>query len=241
VTHPAQPWTASTHALLQHLEAAGYPASQRVVGFDDIGDEVLTWIDGVVHAHSVWPQPEQSLFTVGRLLRDLHRCAGTFDPPADAVWMRWTLRRSGAGTVVSHGNIAPWHVVFRNDQPVGFLGWEYAGPVDPVEEVAATGWFCAQLFDDDVATRVGLPDAAARGRWLKAFLDGYGLPSSTRRHLVTVMVEFAIADTGWFARAQDFTPESTASEHLWLLSWQSRAALWMLEHRDHLTRIITGQ
>jgi Phosphotransferase enzyme family len=240
VMHPRQPWTASTHELLRHLESMGYPASQRVVGVDQAGNEVLTWIEGVVHAQGMWPQPEQSLFTVGRLLRDLHRFTASFDPSSEAVWMPWTLRSSGPGTVVSHGNIAPWHVVFRDDQPVGFIGWEYAGPVDPLEEVAATGWFCAQLFDEDVAARVGLPDAGTRGRWLKAFLDGYELPGAARRSLITLMVEFAIADTGWFARTHDFTPESTAAEHLWLMSWQSRAALWLLERRSQLTRIITG-
>lgn len=69
-----------------------------------------------------------------------------------------------------------------------------------------------------MAARVGLADTVTRGRWLKAFLDGYELPGAARRSLVTLLVEFAIADTGWFARTHDFTPESTAAEHLWLLS-----------------------
>lgn len=242
VEYRAQPWTATTHHLLRHLEAMGYGASQRVVGdgFAESGNEVLSWTDGTVHAAGVWPDPDQSLFTVGRLLRDLHRSTASYRPPSDAVWMPWTLRDTGPGSVVSHGNVAPWHVVFDSGGPVGFIGWEYSGPVDPVEEVAATGWFCAQLVDDDVAGRAGLPDGDIRGRWLKAFLDGYELPRSIRQSLVTTMVEFAVADTAAFARAHDFTPESTEAEHLWLLSWQARAAQWMLENRAQLTRMITA-
>lgn len=158
VSYPAQPWTATTHSLLRHLEDVGYAASQRVVGdgIDASGNEVLTWMDGTVHATGVWPNPEESLLIVGGLLRDLHRSTTTFSPPSDAVWMPWTLRSTESGSVVSHGNVAPWHVVFDSERPVGFIGWEYSGPVDPIEEVAATGWFCAQLVDEDVASRAGL-------------------------------------------------------------------------------------
>jgi hypothetical protein len=91
-----------------------------------------------------------------------------------------------------------------------------------------------------VASRTGLPDATTRGGWLKAFLDGYGLSPSVRRDIMTMMIEFAIADTGAFARTHNFTPESTDAEHLWLFSWQSRAALWMIEQRERLTKIITA-
>lgn len=243
VMHPAQPWTSTTHALLRHLETVGYPASQRVVGtgFDEEGSEVLGRFGGEILHECVWPEPEESLFTVGAMLRDLHKASAGFIEPDDAVWMPWTLRQTGTGTVYSHGNVAPWHVVFRDRAPVGFIGWEYAGPVDPMKEVVATGWFCAQLVDDDVAERVGLPDAAERGLCLKALLDGYELARRAREDLMTTMVEFAVADTGWFARTQDFTPESTEAEHLWLFSWQSRSALWMLEHRNQLTRIITSR
>ncbi len=66
------------------------------------------------------------------------------------------------GTTIGHGNIAPWHIVFRDDRPAGIIGWEFSGPVDPLEEVAVTAWYCVQFFDDDLADRQGLPSAA---RW----------------------------------------------------------------------------
>lgn len=186
VTHPAQPWTSTVHAYLRHLESVGFEAAPRVVGtgFDDAGDEVLGWIEGEVFARSVWPDPAGSLHEVGVMLRRLHAAGRDFTPPPQARWMPWSLHSGGAGAVVSHGNVAPWHVVFLDRRPVGLIGWEYAGPVDPVDEVAVTGWYCCQLFDDDVAGEIGLPGAEVRAEWFRGLLDGYGLARAERVGLV---------------------------------------------------------
>jgi hypothetical protein len=52
------------------------------------------------------------------------------------------------------------------------------------------------------------------------------------------MIEYAVRDTAGFARTRHITPESTDPEPLWLLSWQIRAADWMLANRALLERII---
>jgi hypothetical protein len=238
VTHPAQPWTPTVHAYLRHLEDEGFEPAPRVIGsgFDDAGNEVLSWLEGTLFPHSVWPNPEESLHEVGAMLRRLHEVSRTFTPPPDARWMPWTLHAHRGDTLVSHGNIAPWHVVFQQDRPTGLIGWELAGPVRPIDEVAVTAWYCVQLFDDDLAAQIGLPDARTRAGWYKTFLDGYGLARSARADLIDRILRFAIRDNGWFARVQGFTRESTDAEGLWTLAWQSRAALWTLEHRELLTQ-----
>jgi len=48
VRRPVRPWTAAVHALLRHLEARGFDAAPRVLGFDGRGNEVLQFIPGVV-------------------------------------------------------------------------------------------------------------------------------------------------------------------------------------------------
>lgn len=241
VTHPAQPWTPTVHAFLRHLEAEGFEAAPRVVGsgFDEAGEETLTWLEGTIHTTSVWPDAERSMHEVGALLRRLHQAARAFTPPPNAVWMPWTLRTSAPEALIGHGNIAPWHVVFDDDRPTGLIGWEYTGPLDPVEEVAVTAFYCAQLFDDDVAEQIGLPDAATRAQWFAAFLDGYKLPRHQRTDLIDRILHYVIKDNGWYARVQGFTRNDTRPEGLWTLAWQSRAALWTLEHRELLTRAAT--
>lgn len=227
-------------ALLRHLHANGFTACPQVVGdgIDDAGKEVLTWIEGEIVQPLPFAEPEAVLWETGRLLRELHTATASFVPPPDAKWMPWTLHSSGPGTVFSHCNIAPWHIVIQAGRPAGFIGWEYAGPTRPLDEIAATGWYCAQLHDDDVAARVGLPDAQARAHWLKAFLDGYQLPRPDRSGLVTRMIEFAIRDTAGFARKRKITPDYDNPEPLWLMTWQIRAADWMLTHRPLLERTI---
>lgn len=242
VIRPAGPWTATTHALLRHLQEVRFAASPRVVGdgFDGEGHEVLTWIEGEIVQPRPFPNPEDSLFRIGQLMQELHTATASFVPPPDATWMPWTLHRDGPGTIISHGNIAPWHVVIQEGQPVGFIGWEYAGPVVRIEELAATGWYCCQLHDDDVAEMVGLPDAETRAQWLRAFLDGYGLSKYERVGLITRMIQWAIRDTAAFARKKGFKrdDEHANARDLWLMTWQIRAADWMLNHRAMLQNVI---
>lgn len=242
VIHPAQPWTATTHAYLHHLHANGFEAAPTVIGsgFDDDGHEVLSWIEGTLFAHTAWPNPAESLYTVGQLLRQLHDVSRTFVPPADAQWMPWTMHTDSPSAVISHGNIAPWHVIFRDGQPVSIIGWEYSGPVDPLEEIAVTAWYSVQFHDDDIAEREGLPPAAERARWYRSFLDGYELPRAERAGIVDLMLRWAIKDNGWYARTQGFRAGDVSAEGLWVLTWQSRAALWTIEHEDLLTRTATA-
>jgi hypothetical protein len=46
VRRPAQPWTATVHSVLRHLEDAGFDGAPRARGFDDQGRERLTFADG---------------------------------------------------------------------------------------------------------------------------------------------------------------------------------------------------
>ena len=46
VRRPAQPWTATVHSVLRHLEDAGFDGAPRARGFDDQGRERLTFLPG---------------------------------------------------------------------------------------------------------------------------------------------------------------------------------------------------
>ncbi|WP_336206987.1 hypothetical protein [Nonomuraea sp. LPB2021202275-12-8] len=46
VRRPVQPWTPAVHALLRHLQAVAFPYSPRVLGIDEEGREVLTYLEG---------------------------------------------------------------------------------------------------------------------------------------------------------------------------------------------------
>jgi hypothetical protein len=83
------------HALLRHLEDAGFAAAPRLVGsgLDTDGREVLTFIDGEFTQPGPWSLDGAA--AVGRMLRDLHRATRSFRPPPDAEWFPWHGRDLG--------------------------------------------------------------------------------------------------------------------------------------------------
>jgi hypothetical protein len=240
VRRPAAPWTPSVHAVLRHLERAGFSYSPRVVGdgFDESGNEVVTYLEGAITHPRAWGADK--IWQVGRILRALHEAMADFRPAPESEWRPWSLRDHTSGAVISHCNIGPWHVLARAGDPVGLIDWSYTGPTDRVDEVAVTGWWNAQLYDDDIAERQHLPDAGARAEQLRSFLDGYRLPRADRDGLVTRMVEYAVHDCALLATNSAITPDSTDPTPLWTLAWQTRAASWLLRHRSMLERVITA-
>ena len=228
-------WAATVHALLRHLEAVGFTAAPRVIGsgFDEQGREVLSFIEGeFVHPRS-WS--EEALPYFGRLLRDLHRATESFTIPADAVWRERHGRRLGdpqAG--IGHCDTGPWNIVARDSLPYALIDWEAAGPVDPVYELAQTCWLNAQLHDDDVAERQGLPPLNERARHLRLIVEGYELPKSQRVDIVDRMIEFAIQDGADEAIRARVTEDTRDPAALWAITWRTRSAAWMMRHRSAL-------
>jgi hypothetical protein len=108
VIRDAAPWTPAVHALLRHLEDAGFAAAPRLVGsgLDTDGREVLTFIDGEFTQPGPWSLDGAA--AVGRMLRDLHRATRSFRPPPDAEWFPWHGRDLGdAVKVFGHCDVAP--------------------------------------------------------------------------------------------------------------------------------------
>jgi Ser/Thr protein kinase RdoA (MazF antagonist) len=235
VIREAGPWRPAVHALLRHLEQAGFPAPRLVgSGLDQDGREILTYIDGEFTQPGPWSLDAAA--ALGTMLRDLHRVTATFRPPAGAVWFPWPGRDlGGRPKVIGHCDVAPWNIVARDGMPVALIDWETAGPVDPLVELAQLGWLNAKLHDDIVARLERLPPAAERARQLAAIVDGYGLTAARRRRFVDLMIQLAVCDTAWEADDAAITPETT--EHpvaLWAMAWRARSAAWMIRNRRTL-------
>jgi Ser/Thr protein kinase RdoA (MazF antagonist) len=235
VRRPAGPWTPTVHALLHHLQRVGFTGSQRSVSAD--GEDVVTFIPGdFVHPGS-WS--DEGIFQVGTLLHELHEATASFVPPPDAAWHSWPFTSNGPDAIISHRDTGPWNIVARDGLPLAFIDWPTAGPTDRLDEVAATAWLNAQLHDDDIAERQGLPDARARAAQLRYFTDGYRLAAADRRDLVTAMIEYAIRDSAAEAIQAGVTPESGDGGALWAVAWRARSAAWMVRHRSLLEAALT--
>ena len=187
VHRPTGPWTPTVHALLRHLEAGGFDGAPRVVGTDDGGREVLTFIEGeVLAAGPAWrpgdPTPwpswaltEECLVATARLLRGFHDAAATFVPSEGAVWRRYHVAALGAGEAVCHGDIGPHNTVYRGGLPVGLIDWDTIRPDDPLVEFGAAAWKYVPLGTDAYFAASDFPTRPALGRRLALFARAYGV------------------------------------------------------------------
>lgn len=229
------PWAPTVHSLLRHLAEVGFEAAPRVVGagFDDQARETLTYIEGEFTQPGPWSLDGAA--AVGGLLRRLHDATASYVPPPDAVWGPWFGRPlGGPERVVGHCDVAPWNIVARDGMPVALIDWDFAGPVDPLVELAQACWLNAKLHDDQVAAMDGLPSLAERARQLRAMVDAYGLVAAQRRGFVDRIIEFVVHDTAWQAVDLDVTPRTTDPTAVWALAWRARAAAWLHTHRRAL-------
>jgi len=223
------------HALLDHLERSGFAGSPHAVSAD--GEDVVTFIPGEsVHPHA-WS--DEAVFGVGVLLRDLHDATAGFVPPREATWHPWPFASDAQDAIISHRDTGPWNIVARDGLPVAFVDWPTAGPTDRMDEIAATAWLNAQLHDDDIAEREGLPSAEARAAQLRLFADGYRLAAADRGALVPAMIGYAIRDSAAEAIQAGVTPESRDSAALWAVAWRARSAAWMVRHRSLLENALS--
>jgi hypothetical protein len=239
VARQTGPWAAAVHALLRHLAIVGFEGSPRIVepAFDSQGRELLTFIEGeIVHPN---PWTDEAVADLGRMLRQLHDATASFRAPENALWQTWFIREVGQANVIGHCDVAPWNVIFRGGKPIGLIDWEFAGPVDSLTEVAMAAWHSAQLYDDDVAAKNGLPSAMMRIRQTRIFSDAYGLSLRERHRLSYRMIEFAIQSAANDVIEARITPETQHTSALWGIAWRTRSAAWLMRNRSALEAALT--
>ena len=121
------------HALLGHLEHAGFDGAPRVVGFDDRAERCSrTW--RATRDRSHFPPAllhERGMVGLGRLIRRFHDAVAAFVPAADAVY-RIGARPLGRGDrVPRRPRLLEHDLARRRHGRVDRLGYRGAGPADP--------------------------------------------------------------------------------------------------------------
>ncbi|MEU8059760.1 phosphotransferase [Microbispora bryophytorum] len=182
------PWTPAVHALLRHLEDAGFDRAPRARGFDDQGREVLSYLPGeVVGTARPWPawvHGDATLRQVAGWLRDFHTAVASFVPPPDAVWREGETWRPGL--IVGHNDAAPYNAAWGDGRLIGFFDWDFAAPVAPEWDLAFTAFSWVPLHARHVVAADGFTAFAERPRRLRLFLDAYGWDGPAGRFIETV-------------------------------------------------------
>ena len=191
VRRPVRPHTAAVHALLRHLEAAGFDGAPRVLGIDAKNREVLTYLPGVatrrllprfITAHS-------TLVSLAELQLRYHQAVAGFDPPSEAQWDGELTRFvDGPPDVICHCDVNLENVIFRpgpdGPQPYALIDFDLARPGTRLVDVIQTLRYWAPIADPaDRGPALRNADAPAR---IAIFCEAYGLSFAERARLVPV-------------------------------------------------------
>jgi hypothetical protein len=182
-------WTPAVHALLRHLERAGFQGAPRVLGIDDGGREILSYMEGSVPYAPTIPREiwsDGALSAAARLVRRYHDAAASFHAPDDARW-RFCPGAPQGGDIICHNDLAPWNTVYRGGLPGAFIDWDFAAPAPRLWDVAYAAWRFVPLYYNGVpGTEEEDADVHDCARRLRLFSDAYGL--AERRDLVDTVL-----------------------------------------------------
>ena len=236
VRRPQSRTSASTHALLDHLERVGFDGSPRFLGIDEQGREMLSFIpgDAVVAPYEAWALTDEALISVAVLLRRYHEAVASFDA-TDHVWPQ-SLPSAYRGGLVTHNDPNLDNFIFSGGHAVALIDFDLACPGSAVWDVACAGRLWAPLRDErDVPQPL-------RGRSigrLRTFVEAYGLPEPERARVS----DAALSALDWCYR---IVRDAIADGHqAFGRQWRAgdrmraeRTRRWIIAHRQHMQALL---
>jgi len=155
VRRPTGPHSPFVHDLLRYLEAVGFEGAPRLLGVDERGREILTFVEGEVpHDHGEYSPADARLANVASMIRRFH------DATAGSVL-------AAGAEIVAHNELGPHNTVFVGDEPVAFIDWDDAAPGTRLFDLANAVWCFVDVGDGG-----GLVGEQARR--IRLMCDAYG-------------------------------------------------------------------
>lgn len=233
VSRPAGQTTNTVHSLLRHIRAQGLDCVPEPLGVN-VEIETLRFIAGADGGESWYHQhTDHGVASAARLLRRIHDASRDWTPPSDAVWGAPAM--PGEDVVYCHGDPGPWNFIWRDNEAVALIDWDYVHPAPRLDDVAyALQWFAPLRSDEMALGWHHFPEVPDRRHRVQVFLDAYGdLPAFDVVDAVTARMR-ATADLVRALADQGQEPQRT---------WVSEGALeleaaeiaWVREHRDILS------
>lgn len=176
VHRPTNWWTPAVHHLLKYLESVGFKYSPRVLGFDDQGREVLSFIEGE-SGGSAWKKitSENGLKKYAKLLREYHDAVSGYVPLPNSEWA-YAKGDLKDGEIMCHGDFGVWNTVWVGDEPVGIVDWDFVVPAKPIYDVFYALEYSAPFRDDETALKWHhFSEVPNRKQRIKVFKEAYGV------------------------------------------------------------------
>jgi len=211
VRRPPQPSSPFTARLLAHLELAGCAWAPRYLGTDELGRDVLSFLDGSVPPKWVGFSDAQ-LRAAALIVRQLH------DVTRDSPIAR--------GAVVCHNDPGPNNFVFRDDVPAALIDFDMAAPGDPLEDVGYMAWsWC-------ITSRPSRGPAALQARQVRVLADAYRLTEPQRAQLPESILERLQRNISFWTNKLESPGDTlaTPSKVLQLIAWSKRELTYTETH-----------
>jgi thiamine kinase-like enzyme len=176
VHRPSGHWSKSVHALLNHLRKVGFLNAPKPLGFDEKGNEILTYISGEVSNYplSKTASSNEALITGAQLLRAYHDATVSFLNNSQQNHS-WLLPVRNPAEVICHGDFAPYNVVLNGCKAVAIIDFDIAHPGPRVWDIAYALYRWSPLKNpNNPDTQGNLVSQIYRAR---QFCDAYHLPA----------------------------------------------------------------
>jgi hypothetical protein len=172
--------------LLEGLSEIGFPAPMPL-GRDDEHRGVFQWIDGAVAVppYPAWSLTDDSLASVGRLLRRYHEAVRRVVLPRGTVCSPEIPDPHG-GSIICHNDVCPENVVFRDGEAVALLDFDFAAPGRPIWDLAQTARMWIPLRPPEFNGERSHLNPFSR---LRVIAEAYGLEAGQHLELVEALIE----------------------------------------------------
>ena len=248
VRRPLNPSSPLIHALLRHLEAAGFTGAPRFLGIDAAGREVLSYVDGEVagRPRPPWIGDEDRMVSVARLVRAYDDAAATFVPPEGAAPAGASPESAGippapsyAPELIGHVDITPENVVFRAARAVALIDFDLAKPATRADEMFNVMLWWAPLSDPrDVEPPLRGLDVPRRCRLLA---DAYGMSGPDRTRVIEVAI--LRSRRSWYLMKQRAERDGGGWQRMWdegVGDVIKRREAWLDQHAAALEAALTA-
>lgn len=236
------------HALLAHLEDAGFTGAPRFLGIDQAGREVLTYIEGEVagRPRPAWIADEDRLVSVGELLRAYDDAAASFVVPTGAEPDPGPPDPPGIPPpppyppeLIGHVDITPENVVFRGGRAVALIDFDLAKWATRADEMCNAMMWWAPLGDpadaDPLLRDVDVP------RRCRLLADAYGMSDRDRGRVIEVAL--MRTSRSWHLMKQRAELFGGGWQRMWDAGAGDlilRRLAWLERNADTLRAAVTG-
>ena len=234
VRRPLRPNSTAVHALLAYLAGVGFDGAPRLLGIDEQGREVLTFIpgDAVTPPYPTWALTDDALRSVAHLLRRYHEAVAGFDMTGHD-WPDVAPPEYDEG-LACHDDLNLDNVIFRDGRAVALIDFDWATPGSAVWDVADAIRLWAPLRPDRYI------DDARRARALermRTFVDAYGVELDPERLVHAVRLNhdrmYRLIEDGASAGVEGFAAYWAESEQRAVAT-----AAWYAEQHETLVQAL---